>query len=126
ASPGDPRWVVGSIGPGTRAPTLSLGKDPGTTKDFIDVPTMEEGYRRQVRGLLDGGSDVLLIETCFDLLQIKAAVAAANDVMAERGHRVPLMVQFTVEKDINTMLLGTEPAAAVAALDPLHIDVLGM
>jgi 5-methyltetrahydrofolate--homocysteine methyltransferase len=126
ATEADPRFVVGSIGPGTRSPTLSLGKDPATTKDFIDVPTMEDGYRRQVRGLLDGGSDALLIETCFDLLQIKAAVAAANDVFEERGARVPLVVQFTVEKDINTMLLGTEPAAAIAALDPLAIDVLGM
>ncbi|HEX9888791.1 MAG TPA: methionine synthase, partial [Nitriliruptorales bacterium] len=126
ATPDRPRWVVGSIGPGTRSPTLSLGKDPATTKDFIDVPTMEDGYRRQVRGLLDGGCDVLLVETCFDLLQIKAAVAACNDVFVERGARVPLMVQFTVEKDINTMLLGTEPLAAIAALDPLAIEVLGM
>jgi 5-methyltetrahydrofolate--homocysteine methyltransferase len=126
ATPDRPRWVVGAMGPGTRAPTLSLGKDPATTKDFIDVATMEDGYRRQVRGLLDGGSDVLLIETSFDLLQIKAAVAACNDVFVERGARVPLMVQFTVEKDINTMLLGTEPLAAIGALDPLPIDVLGM
>jgi 5-methyltetrahydrofolate--homocysteine methyltransferase len=126
AHPHDPRWVVGAIGPGTRAPSLSLGKDPATTRDFIDVTTMEAGYRRQVRGLLDGGADVLLVETCFDLLQVKAAVAAANDVFAERGERLPLMVQFTVEKDINTMLLGTEPAAAIAALDPLAVDVLGM
>jgi 5-methyltetrahydrofolate--homocysteine methyltransferase len=121
-----PRWVVGSIGPGTRSPTLSLGKDPAEAKDFIDVATMEDGYRRQVRGLLEGGTDVLLIETCFDLLQIKAAVAACHDVFAEVGTRVPVMVQFTVEKDINTMLLGTEPHAAIAALDPLGIDVLGM
>lgn len=121
-----PRWVVGSIGPGTRSPTLSLGKDPDEVKDFIDVATMEDGYRRQVRGLLAGGADVLLIETSFDLLQIKAAVAACTDVFVERDERVPLMVQFTVEKDINTMLLGTEPQAAIAALDPLPIDVLGM
>ncbi len=126
AGPDDPRWVIGSIGPGTRSPTLSLGKAATTAKDFIDVPTMEEGYRRQVRGLLDGGSDAVLIETCFDLLQVKAAVAATNDVFVERGERVPLLVQFTVEKDINTMLLGTEPLAAIAALDPLAIDVLGM
>ena len=126
ASAGDPKWVVGSIGPGTRSPTLSLGKDPETTKDFIDLAVMEAGYRRQIRGLLDGGADVLLVETCFDLLQIKAVVAAVDDVFTERGARVPLMVQFTVEKDINTMLLGTEPAAAIAALDPLSIDVLGM
>jgi 5-methyltetrahydrofolate--homocysteine methyltransferase len=126
ATPDQPRFVVGSVGPGTRSPTLSLGKDPVETKDFIDLAVMEDGYRRQVRGLLDGGADVILVETCFDLLQIKAAVAATNDVFEERGARVPLMVQFTVEKDINTMLLGTEPAAAVAALDPLAIDVLGM
>ncbi len=126
ATTDEPRWVIGSIGPGTRAPTLSLGKDPAETPDYLDVPTMEAGYRRQVRGLLDGGCDVLLVETCFDLLQAKAAVAAANDVFVERGARVPLMVQFTIEKDINTMLLGTEPLAAIAALDPLAIDVLGM
>lgn len=121
-----PRFVVGSIGPGTRSPSLSLGKDPATTADFIDVPTMEDGYRRQIRGLLDGGCDVLLIETVYDVLQAKAAVAAANDVFVERGARVPLMVQFTVEKDLNTMLLGTEPLAALAALDPLAIDVIGL
>ena len=126
ATPERPRWVAGAIGPGTRAPTLSLGKDPETTKDFIDLAVMEDGYRRQMRGLLEGGADLLLVETSFDLLQIKAAVAAANDVFVERGARVPLMVQFTVEKDINTMLLGTEPLAAIAALDPLAIDVLGM
>jgi 5-methyltetrahydrofolate--homocysteine methyltransferase len=126
STPDKPRFVIGSIGPGTRSPTLSLGKDPATTKDFIDVPTMEDGYRRQVRGLLDGGADALVVETCFDLLQIKAAVAAANDVFVERGARVPVIVSFTVEKDINTMLLGTEPLAAIAALDPLAIDVIGM
>ncbi|HEX2028279.1 MAG TPA: methionine synthase [Nitriliruptorales bacterium] len=128
ATPQRPRWVVGSIGPGTRSPTLSLAAAarPQPPKVLIDLPTMEEGYRRQVRGLLAGGVDVLLIETCFDLLQIKAAVAACHDVFVEVGRRVPLMVQFTVEKDINTMLLGTEPLAAVAALDPLAIDVLGM
>ncbi|MTV24548.1 methionine synthase [Nitriliruptoraceae bacterium ZYF776] len=126
ATPERPRFVIGSIGPGTRSPTLSLGKDPATTKDFIDVARMEDGYRRQIRGLIAGGTDVLLIETCFDLLQIKAAVAAAHDVFDEQGVRLPVMVQFTVEKDINTMLLGTEPLAAVAALDPLAIDVLGM
>ena len=70
--------------------------------------------------------DALIVETCFDLLQIKAAVAACNDVFVERGARVPIIVSFTVEKDINTMLLGTEPLAAIAALDPLAIDVLGM
>ena len=126
ASPGDPRWVIGSIGPGTRSPTLSLGQDPAEEPQAIRLDEMEDGYRRQIRGLLEGGTDVLLIETAYDLLQAKAAVAAANDVFVERGERVPLMVQFTVEKDIDTMLLGSEPLAAVAALDPLAIDVLGI
>ncbi len=120
-----PRFVAGSIGPGTKSPTLSLGNDPAQA-DYIDVPTMEDGYRRQVRGLMNGGVDVLLVETSFDLLQIKAAVAAANDVFVERDERVPLIVQFTVEQGINTMLLGTDPQAAIAALEPLSIDVLGM
>jgi 5-methyltetrahydrofolate--homocysteine methyltransferase len=126
ATPSDPRWVIGSIGPGTRSPTLSLGKDPADDPQVIRLDEMEDGYRRQVRGLLDGGTDVLLVETAYDLLQVKAAVAAANDVFVERGQRVPLMVQFTVEKDIDTMLLGSEPLAAVAALDPLAIDGLGI
>jgi 5-methyltetrahydrofolate--homocysteine methyltransferase len=126
STPERPRFVVGSIGPGTRSPTLSLGKDPATTNDFIDTATMEEGYAVQVRGLLDGGADVLAIETVFDLLQAKAAVAACHDVFAERGERVPIIVLFTIEKDINTMLLGSEPGAAIAALDALPIDVLGM
>ncbi len=126
ATPDDPRWVIGSIGPGTRSPTLSLGKDPAEDPQVIRLAEMEDGYRRQVRGLLEGGADVLLVETVYDLLQVKAAVAAANDVFVERGQRVPLMVQFTVEKDIDTMLLGSEPLAAVAALDPLAIDVLGI
>ncbi len=126
ATPGDPRWVIGSIGPGTRSPTLSLGKKRHEDPQAIRLDEMADGYRRQIRGLLDGGTDVLLIETVYDLLQAKAAIAAANDVFVERGQRVPLMVQFTVEKDIDTLLLGSEPLAAVAALDPIAIDVLGI
>ncbi|NDH11816.1 MAG: hypothetical protein EBY44_08880, partial [Actinobacteria bacterium] len=94
-----------------------LAQDPAEEPQAIRLDEMEDGYRRQVRGLLEGGTDVLLIETAYDLLQAKAAVAAANDVFVERGQRVPLMVQFTVEKGIDTMLLGSEPLAAVAALD---------
>ncbi len=126
STPEQPRFVLGSIGPGTRSPTLSLGKDPATQADFIDVAMMEEGFRRQIRGLVAGGVDALIIETMFDLLAIKAAVGAAHDVFHETGERLPIIIQFTIEKDINTMLLGTEPAAAIAALDPLAIDVLGM
>src|SRR5680860_396459 len=120
------RFVIGSIGPGTRSPTLSLGKDPSRAKDFIDYDTMVAGYERQVRGLLAGGSDVLLVETVFDLLQAKAAIWACHQAMDAEGRRVPLMVQVTIEKDINTMLLGSEIGAAMVALDPLGVDVIGI
>jgi 5-methyltetrahydrofolate--homocysteine methyltransferase len=76
---------IGSIGPGTRSPTLSLGKDPAATKDFIDYDAMVAGYMRQVRGLLAGGSDVLLVETVFDLLQAKAAIWACHEAMSAEG-----------------------------------------
>ncbi len=120
------RWVLGSIGPGTRSPTLSLGKDPVTTKDFIDYDTMVAGYRRQARGLLDGGADALIVETCFDLLQAKAAIWACHLELSEQPTRLPLLVQVTIEANINTMLLGSEIGAALVALEPLPIDVLGI
>ncbi|MEE8601901.1 methionine synthase [Euzebya tangerina] len=119
------RFVIGSIGPGTRSPTLSL-TNPSTAGDWIDFDAMVAGYLRQVRGLLAGGSDVLLVETVFDLLQAKAAIAACHDGMAAEGITVPLMVQVTIEQGINTMLLGSEIGAAVTALDPLGVDVIGM
>jgi methionine synthase I (cobalamin-dependent) len=121
-TPERPRWVVGSIGPGTRSPTLSLGKDPAATKDFIDVAMMEDGYRRQVRGLLDGGTDILLIETCFDLLQIKAAVAACNDVFAERGARVPLMVSFVLVSAFMNLFIGSA-SAKWAIMSPVFVPM---
>ena len=104
--PGD-RFVIGSIGPGTRSPTLSLGKDPRQAKDFIDYDGMVAGYLRQVRGLLHGGADVLLVETVFDLLQAKATVWACHQSMDADGRRVPVMVQVIITKLINTMLLGS-------------------
>ena len=125
AADGD-RWVAGSIGPGTRSPTLSLGKDPATAKDFIDYDAMVAGYRRQVRGLLAGGSDLLIIETVFDLLQAKAALWACREEMEAQGQVVPLIVSVTIEANINTMLLGSEIGAALVALDPLHPDVIGL
>ncbi|HUH06576.1 MAG TPA: methionine synthase [Egibacteraceae bacterium] len=123
--PGD-RWVIGSIGPGTRSPTLSLGKDPATAKDFLDYDATVAGYTRQARGLLAGGADVLLVETVFDLLQGKAAIWACHEAMRHEGRSVPLMVSVTIEKDINTMLLGSEIGAALVALDPLGVDTIGL
>jgi 5-methyltetrahydrofolate--homocysteine methyltransferase len=123
---GRPCWVAGSMGPGTRSPTLSLGKDPSTAKDFIDYDGMVAGYRRQVTGLLAGGSDLLIVETVFDLLQAKAALWACREAMASEGREVPLIVSVTIEANINTMLLGSEIGAALVALDPLHPDVIGL
>ncbi len=112
---GKPRFVAGSIGPGTKAVTLG----------HIDYETLLASYAEQVRGLLDGGVDALLIETQFDLNVAKIAATACLDVMREKNKRVPLMVQVTMETT-GTMLLGTEMAAAIAALEALPIDVLGM
>jgi 5-methyltetrahydrofolate--homocysteine methyltransferase len=117
-TPDRPRYVVGSIGPGTKI--LTLGH---TTWDV-----MLDSYAEQVRGLLAGGADVLLIETQQDLLVVKCALAAANLAMAEAGRRLPIMVQASF--DLNggqNMLTGSDPSALVAALAPFgEIDVLGL
>ncbi len=115
ATPDRPRFVAGSIGPGTKAITLG-----NTTFDI-----MHDSYVEQVRGLLDGGVDAILIETCFDLLQAKVAVIAAVDAMKEMGLRVPIMVQVTMET-VGTMLLGTEMNAVITTLEALPVDVIGM
>jgi 5-methyltetrahydrofolate--homocysteine methyltransferase len=120
------RWVIGSIGPGTRSPTLSLGKDPAAAKDCLDYDAALEGYTRLARGLLAGGADVLLVETQFDLLAAKAAIWACHEAMRAEGAQVPVMVSVTIEKDLGTMLLGSEIGAAVVALDPLGVDVIGL
>jgi 5-methyltetrahydrofolate--homocysteine methyltransferase len=112
---GRPRWVVGSIGPGTKLPTLGH-----TTYD-----TLRATYTDQAFGLLQGGADVLLVETCQDLLQLKAAVAGAFAGMRRAGRRVPLMTQVTVETT-GQMLLGSDIAAALTAIEPLGVDVIGM
>jgi 5-methyltetrahydrofolate--homocysteine methyltransferase len=112
---GRPRWVAGSIGPGTKLPTLGH-----TTYDALRAT-----YTDQAFGLLAGGADVLLIETCQDLLQVKAAVAGAFAGMRRAGRRVPLITQVTVETT-GQMLLGSDIAAALTAIEPLGVDVIGM
>src|SRR5262245_36717035 len=115
ATPERPRWVVGSIGPGTKLPSLGA----------ITFGELREGYRTQVEGLLAGGVDVLLVETVYDLLQGKAAVVAARDAMVAAGREVPLMVQVTVELT-GRMLVGTEIGAALTTLEALRPDVIGL
>jgi 5-methyltetrahydrofolate--homocysteine methyltransferase len=111
-----PRWVVGSMGPGTQLP--SLGQ---TTFERL-----EESYTVQARGLLDGGVDALLIETAFDMLQVKSAIAAVVNAFDATGRRVPLMVQVTIQPE-GTMLLGSEIGAAVATLHAFDVvDSIGI
>jgi 5-methyltetrahydrofolate--homocysteine methyltransferase len=115
STPDRPRWVVGSIGPGTKLP--SLGQ--------IDFVALRDGYEAQVDGLLAGGVDVLLIETVYDLLQAKAAIIAARRAMGRAGREVPLMVQVTMETT-GRMLVGSEIGAALTALEALRPDVIGL
>jgi 5-methyltetrahydrofolate--homocysteine methyltransferase len=110
-----PRWVAGSMGPGTKFP--SLGQ--------IRYAELRDQYQQQAAGLLAGGSDLLIIETMFDLLTIKAAMAGARRAMAHAGRTVPLQVQVTIELT-GRMLPGTEIQAALVALDPLKPDVIGL
>ena len=110
-----PRWVIGSVGPGTKLPTLG----------HVPFADLRDAYQAEVEGLLDGGADAVLVETAQDLLQAKAALIGANRAMAARGVRVPLMAQVTIETT-GTMLLGTEIGAALTALEPLAIDVVGL
>ncbi|HKE98898.1 MAG TPA: methionine synthase [Actinomycetes bacterium] len=112
---GRPRWVAGSMGPGTKLPTLGH-----TTYD-----TLAATYGDAASGLLDGGADLLIIETCQDLLQLKAAVAGARAGMRRAGRQVPLIAQVTIETT-GQMLLGSDIAAALTAIEPLGVDVIGM
>jgi 5-methyltetrahydrofolate--homocysteine methyltransferase len=110
-----PRWVAGSMGPGTKLPTLG----------HITFRDLKDAYSEQVRGLVDGGADLLIVETCQDLLQTKAALAAIFDHFEQIKRRVPVIAQVTIEI-FGTMLNGTEISAALTALEPFPIDVIGM
>src|SRR5918999_1583323 len=110
-----PRWVAGSMGPGTKLPTLGH-----TTYDALQA-----SYAEQVRGLFDGGVDLFIVETCQDLLQTKAALAAIFDHFEQAKRRVPVIAQVTIEL-FGTMLNGTEISAALTALEPFPVDVIGM
>jgi 5-methyltetrahydrofolate--homocysteine methyltransferase len=110
-----PRWVAGSMGPGRKLPTLG----------HIGFLELKAAYAEQVRGLLDGGADLLIVETCQDLLQTKAALAAIFEHFEKNRVRVPVIAQVTIEV-FGTMLNGTEISAALTALAPFPIDVIGM
>lgn len=109
-----PRFVSGSVGPGTKLPTLG----------HISYDEMFDSYLPQIQGLLDGGVDLLQIETCQDMLQVKCAVAAAIESMKRCKRRVPICVTVTIETT-GTMLVGTEVAAALVVLESLPVDMIG-
>ena len=115
STPDRPRWVIGSVGPGTKLPTL--GHAP--------YATLRDAYQQEVAGLLAGGADVVLVETSQDLLQTKSAIIGARRAMTAAGLQVPLIAQVTVETT-GTMLLGSEIGAALTALEPLGIDLIGL
>ncbi|WP_035851245.1 methionine synthase [Kitasatospora azatica] len=110
-----PRWVLGSIGPGTKLPTLGH-----TTFDVV-----REGFKQNAAGLIAGGADALLVETSQDLLQTKAAVLGCQDALEEAGLDLVVLAQVTVETT-GTMLLGSEIGAALTALEPLGVDYIGL
>jgi 5-methyltetrahydrofolate--homocysteine methyltransferase len=109
------RFVAGSMGPGTKLPSLG----------HIAFADLRDAYEEQARGLLDGGADLLLVETSYDLLQAKGAMAACRRAMASCGRVVPIQVQVTVETT-GRMLVGSEIGAAVTALQAMKPDAIGM
>jgi 5-methyltetrahydrofolate--homocysteine methyltransferase len=115
STPDRPRFVLGSVGPGTKLPTL--GHTP--------YATLRDAYTENAVGLIAGGADAIIVETCQDLLQAKAAIIGAKRAMADAGRAVPLICHVTVETT-GTMLLGSEIGAALTALEPLGIDLIGL
>ncbi|MEV7447461.1 methionine synthase [Streptomyces nigra] len=115
ARDGRDRWVLGSIGPGTKLPTLG----------HIGYTTIRDAFQQNAEGLISGGADALIVETTQDLLQTKAAVIGAQRARELSGLDLPIIVSVTVETT-GTMLLGSEIGAALTALEPLGIDMIGM
>src|SRR5881392_3365563 len=115
STPARPRFVAGSIGPSTKLPSLG----------HISFDNMAASYLEQASALIEGGVDVLLVETCQDLLQAKAGLVGVFDALHKAGKRLPVTVQVTLEAT-GTMLLGTEIGAALTALEPFDVDVIGL
>jgi len=109
------RWVLGSMGPGTKLPSLG----------HTTYAHLKETFAQAARGLIEGGADAFLVETSQDLLQTKATVNACRQAIVETGVRLPIFVEVTVETT-GTMLVGSEIGAALTALEPLQIDAIGL
>jgi 5-methyltetrahydrofolate--homocysteine methyltransferase len=112
---GKPRFVAGSLGPGTKLPSLG------------HIPFMElaDAFAAQSRGLIDGGVDILCIETCQDILQAKAALYGVHSVFREMKRRLPIILSVTMEAT-GTMLLGTDITAALTTIEPFDVDIFGL
>jgi 5-methyltetrahydrofolate--homocysteine methyltransferase len=110
-----PRFVAGSMGPTTKLPSLG----------HIGFEAMAEAYEEQAAALIEGGVDVLLVETAQDLLQAKIATIGVLEAMRKSGKRLPVTVQVTLQES-GTMLLGTEIGAALTALEPFEVDAIGL
>ncbi|MGB9375830.1 MAG: methionine synthase, partial [Jiangellales bacterium] len=115
STPDQPRYVLGSVGPGTKLPSLG----------HVTYLELREAYRTQAEAMVAGGVDAVLVETAQDVLQAKAAIAGSRAAIEAAGRDVMLIVQVTVEAT-GTMLLGTEIGAALTALEPLGIDMIGL
>jgi 5-methyltetrahydrofolate--homocysteine methyltransferase len=115
STPEQPRFVLGSVGPGTKLPSLG----------HVDYATLRDAYRLQVEGMVEGGIDAVLVETAQDLLQAKASIVGAKRALAAAGEDLPVLVQVTVETT-GTMLLGSEIGAALTALEALGVDGIGL
>jgi 5-methyltetrahydrofolate--homocysteine methyltransferase len=118
--PGQPRFVAGSIGPTGMLPSSS---DPVLSK--ITFKALEDTYYAQAKALIEGGVDVLLVETAQDILEVKAAIAGFERVFQDIGFRVPIQAQVTLDTS-GRMLLGTDVASALVTLEALRIDVIGL
>ena len=115
AADGRMRWVLGSMGPGTKLPSLG----------HTTYAHLKETFTLQAEGLIDGGADAFLVETSQDLLQTKAAINGCKQAIVARGIRLPIFVEVTVETT-GTMLMGSEIGAALTALEPLGVDAIGL
>ncbi|MGW0231038.1 methionine synthase [Actinopolymorpha singaporensis] len=115
STPDRPRWVLGSMGPGTKLPSLG----------HVPYAVLRDAYQLNAAGLIEGGADALIVETSQDLLQTKAAILGAKRAIAELGADVPIIASVTVETT-GAMLLGSEIGAALTALEPLGVDVIGL
>jgi 5-methyltetrahydrofolate--homocysteine methyltransferase len=109
------RYVLGSMGPGTKLPTL------GHTEYHV----IRDAYAEAALGMVEAGADAILVETCQDLLQLKAAVLGSRRAMEQAGRHIPVFTHVTVETT-GTMLLGSEIGAALTAIEPLGVDMIGL